>query len=89
MTLEAGLSKTPRIALISSPDYSDLPNIISLPYTEKEIEEIKQLYIGQRKIIRKVLAGEDSSEKGFCELANHKDAAGGFFTLIVMNHRAL
>lgn len=77
INMEAGLSETPRIALIGSPDYSGLSNITSLAYTEKEIEEIKQLYSDQEKIIGKIITGEDSTEKGFWELANHKDAAGG------------
>ena len=77
ISIEARLSKTPRIALIGSPDYSGLSNIIPLTYTEKEIEEIKQLYSDQEKIIGKVITREDSTEKGFWELANHKDASGG------------
>jgi len=77
INMEAGLSETPRIALIGSPDYSGLSNINSLAYAEKEIEEIKQLYSDQEKIIGKIITGEDSTEKGFWELANHKDAAGG------------
>jgi CHAT domain-containing protein/tetratricopeptide (TPR) repeat protein len=75
--LDADLSNRPTVALIGSPDYSRLPDLTSLPYTEEEIENIKQLYSNKNSIIGTVLTGDKATEAGFWELLHHKDAERG------------
>lgn len=75
--LDADFSNNPNIALIGSPDYSSLSNLTSLPYTEKEIENLKQLYSDKNSIIGSVLTGAKATEEGFWELLHHKNTERG------------
>ncbi|GAH15891.1 unnamed protein product, partial [marine sediment metagenome] len=77
LNLGADFSTRSKVALIGSPDYGELSFVNRLPNAEKEIEMIKQKYSERGRIIGNVLTGANAREKGFWELANHKDAEGG------------
>jgi CHAT domain-containing protein len=75
--LDADFSNRPSVALIGSPDYSSLPELTPLRYTEKEIKNVKQLYSDKNSIIGSILTGVKATEEGFWELLHHKDAERG------------
>lgn len=81
ISLDADFSNKPAVALIGSPDYSRLPDLTSLPYAEKEIENIKQLYSEKNSIIGTVLTGDKATEEGFWELLCHNEAERGILHL--------
>ncbi|MFZ3168609.1 MAG: CHAT domain-containing tetratricopeptide repeat protein [Candidatus Methanoperedens sp.] len=77
INLDADFSNPPAIALIGSPDYGSFHELNSLPYAQKEIEHIRQLYSDKQSIIGNVLNGNKATEKGFWELLSYKNAENG------------
>jgi len=81
-SLEADFSIKPEVALVGAPDYSELPNIPSLPCAEKEMDEIEQSYSSESKIIGTVLSSKQATEAGFWRLLRHEDAKGGILHIV-------
>jgi CHAT domain-containing protein len=80
--LEADFSNTPKAAIIGSPDYREVPHIKPLPFAEKEIKDIKQLYSEYKSPIRMVLSGKQATEDKFWKLAKHKEAEKGILHIV-------
>jgi CHAT domain-containing protein len=70
-------SVSPKMALMSPPDYSLLEGLSNLPGAERECEQIEKLYDEKCRLVGKALHGDEVTEEGFWSFARMAESKDG------------
>ena len=79
--LKHDMLNQPPIALIGAPDYGKQSTLARLPFTQAEIERIRDAYayVDAGRIIGEALIGSQATEENFWRLAKDERASGAIF----------